>query len=475
MKIKIGLGRFTAEQVASICGGTLYSAGLDDDVLFSDVCTDSREADRTTMFVAMKGERVDGHAYIPNVVQAGCRCVLAERLPLDVKGISVILVPDSLRAIGKIAQFVRSQLNIKTVAITGSVGKTTTKEFVSSVLDTKYSLYKTAGNFNSTLGMPMSMLELSHDHETAVFEMGMSGLGEIEYMSEHARPDIAVITNIGSSHLEALGTRENICRAKMEITKGLRDGGTLILNGDEPLLAGHRSERYNTLYFSTKNENCDFFASNIRNTEDGVVFDLSARGKKYRNVEISAPGAHNVYNAMAAFAVGLETSVSEKKIREGLKNYAPCGMRQNIYVVNGVTVIEDCYNASPESMSAAIDVLGSRARKSGGRMIALLGDMRELGEGSAQLHKNVGKYLAEQNADYLFTYGELSEDLALGALEMGMESERVVRNPSADCEAVGEKLLGVLKAGDTLLVKASRALKAENVLEYVTPRLLSEA
>ena len=475
MKIQLGSGRLTANQVAAICGGTLYQVGCDDDALFETVCTDSREADRTSMFVAMRGERVDGHAYISNVVKAGCRCVLAERVPLDVKGICVIIVPDSLRAIRALAEYVKSGIEMQTVGVTGSVGKTTTKEFISAVLDRKFSLYKTAGNFNSVLGMPMSMLELKKNNDAAVFEMGMSGFGEIEYMSCAARPDIAVITNIGSSHLEALGSRENICRAKLEIAQGLRDGGTLLLNGDEPLLKDHSSDRYTTLYFGMNNEECDYFASNVRVKENGIVFDMRTPDAKYSNVEIRVAGRHNVYNAMVAFAIGLKMGVEEKEIRQGLVDYKPVGMRQNIYQVKGVTVIEDCYNASPESMNAAINVLGDTAQAHGGRMIALLGDMKELGTGSAALHAKVGSYLAEKRADYLFTYGELSEDLANGALESGMQENHIFRNPITDAEAVGEKILKVIKEGDVLLVKASRAMSAENVLNYIKTRLLANA
>ena len=475
VKIRLGSGRLTAGQVASICGGTLYQVGCEDDVLFETVCTDSREADRTSMFVAMRGERVDGHSYIPNVVKAGCRCVLAERVPLDVKGICVIIVPDSLRAIKALAEHVKSKVELRTVGVTGSVGKTTTKEFISAVLDRKFSLYKTAGNFNSVLGMPMSMLELNKNNDAAVFEMGMSGFGEIEYMSDAAKPDVAVITNIGSSHLEALGSRENICRAKLEIATGLRDGGTLLLNGDEPLLAGHSSDRYNTLYFGMNNEDCDFFASRVRVKEDGIVFDLRTPDSSYKDIEICVAGRHNVYNAMVAFAIGIKMGVEEKEIREGLKGYKSVGMRQNIYKINGVTVIEDCYNASPESMNAAINVLDDTAKAHGGRMIALLGDMRELGTGSAALHAKVGSYLAEKRADYLFTYGELSENLANGALESGMQENRIFRSPITDAEAVGEKILGIIKEGDVLLVKASRALAAENVLNYVKAHMSAAA
>ena len=472
MKIKLGLGRLTADKVAEICGGTIYNVGCENKVLFETVCTDSREADNTSMFVAIRGERVDGHSYISNVVKAGCRCVIAERIPLDVKGIAVIVVQDSIRAIRDLAQYIKAQVDIKTVAVTGSVGKTTTKEFISSVLDRKFNLYKTEGNFNSTIGMPMSMLELSQRNDAAVFEMGMSGLGEIEYMSEAAQPDFAVITNIGSSHLEALGSRENIRRAKMEITAGLKNGGTLFLNGDEPLLQGHESDRYNVRYFGMKNEECDYFASNIRNTETGLIFDMRTPAGEYKDIEINLAGSHNVYNAMAAFSVGLKMDMSEEAIREGLLSYKAAKMRQNIYNVGGITVIEDCYNASPESMSAAINVLGDTAKAKGGRMIALLGDMRELGTTTATLHAGVGSYLAEKKADYLFTYGELSSsNLADGAVKNGMSEKQIFRNPVTDAEAVGKKLLSVLKEGDVLLVKASRGLAAENVLNYVKGQL----
>lgn len=471
MKIRLGLGRLTADKVAEICGGTLYCVACENDVLFESVCTDSREADKGSMFVAMRGEKVDGHSFIAKAVELGCRCVIAERVPLDVKGVAVIVVQDSVRAIRDIAEYVRSLVDIKTVAVTGSVGKTTTKEFISSVLERGYDLYKTGGNFNSVIGMPMSMLELSEHHDAAVFEMGMSGLGEIEYMSEAAKPDVAVITNIGSSHLEALGSRENICRAKMEIVSGLRDGGTLFLNGDEPLLLGHSSDRYDTFYFGTQNEECDYFATNIRSSEHGTLFDMRTPRGSFKDIAISLIGDHNVYNAMVAFSVGLSMEMSEEAIREGLLAYRSVEMRQNIYELGGITVIEDCYNASPESMTAAINVLGTTAKARGGRMIALLGDMRELGDTTVSLHAGVGSYLASKHADYLFTYGELSENLADGAVKNGMSEKHIFRDPTANAEAVGKKLLGLLRSGDVLLVKASRALRAEDVIKYVRSQL----
>ena len=376
MKIKLGLGLFTTDKVASICDGTIYSTTNEKNAVFENICTDSREADNTTLFVAIPGERVDGHSYISNAVKAGCRCVIAEKLPLDVKGIVVILVESAIKAIKNIACYVREQIKAKVVAVTGSVGKTTTKELLANVIGQKYNCYKTNGNFNSTIGMPMSMLELAPQNNAAVFEIGMSGLGEIAYMSEAAKPDIAIITNIGSSHLEALGSRENICRAKMEITTGLKNGGTLFLNGDEPLLRDHHSERYNTLYFGINNEECDYFANNIRHTPTGVVFDLRTPAKEYKNIQTSLLGIHNVYNAMVAFITGLKTRVPEAKIRSSLMSSSTIKMRQNIYALGGITIIEDCYNASPESMLASVTVLRNISASSSSRSIAVLGDMK---------------------------------------------------------------------------------------------------
>lgn len=470
MKIQLGIGRLTADKVAEICNGTLYATACEDNVLFESVCTDSREADRASLFVAIKGERVDGVAFASDAVKRGCRCVVAEKLPLDVKGVAIVIVQDSVRAIRLIAEYIRSEIDIPTVAITGSVGKTTTKNLVSAVLERKYSLHKTAGNYNSIIGMPMTLLGLRRDNEGAVYELGMSSLGEIQYMSEVARPDIAVITNIGSSHLESLGSRENICRAKMEIVAGLKEGGTLFLNGDEPLLQDHSSEKYQTVYFGMQNEQVDVFAYNIRPFGQGSVFDIRTSGATYKNITINVMGNHNIYNAMVAFAIGLKMEIKEADIRDALLSYSPSNMRQHMYKLGTVTVIEDCYNASPESTSAALEVLSSVVQRRGGKKIALLGDMKELGISSPQLHSLIGERVVNLKADILFTYGSEAKDIAKGAINRGMNEEKIFSSESKD--DIAKQLLQILKPNDVLLVKGSRAMKMEEILEMIKPSLI---
>jgi UDP-N-acetylmuramoyl-tripeptide--D-alanyl-D-alanine ligase len=283
-------------------------------------------------------------------------------------------------------------------------------------------------------------------------------------MSEAAKPDVAVITNIGSSHLEALGSRENIRRAKMEITAGLKDGGTLFLNGDEPLLQGHESDRYNVVYFGMKNEECDYFASNVRSTEAGLMFDMRSPLGEYKNIEINVVGAHNVYNAMAAFSIGLKMDMNEADIRAGLLDYVPAGMRQNIYSVAGITVIEDCYNASPDSMQAALTTL--KDYPCTGRRIAVLADMLELGHIAEESHWNIGK-LAAECADVLYCFGPMGKCYAQGAGQNGLQQVNWFET-KADLAA---ELCRQVKPGDVVWGKASRGMKLEEVLHILQVEL----
>jgi len=288
-------------------------------------------------------------------------------------------------------------------------------------------------------------------------------------MTKATRPDIAVITTVGTSHMEQLGSRENICRAKMEIAEGLDKDGLLILNGDEPLLVSADKGGRRVLYVGIENRDADLRALNIRSELTGTTFDLLMGGRIYTDIEISVMGQHNVYAALFAFSVGKRCGMDIEEIRRGLLNYKSVGMRQNIYELGGITLIEDCYNASPESMRAAIDLLGALAeQKNGARSVALLGDMLELGENSPTLHRSVGSYLASSGCGVLFTYGERAEDIALAAIKGGMSPENVYVNPRAGTpEVTGEMMLHALRAGDVLLVKASRSVAAEKVIEYL--------
>ena len=463
--------KLSLNEICKMCGGSLVLSGMSGEEKISAVCTDSREADGETLFVAIKGERVDGHDYILQNAMRGCPFSLAEYLPKmnTDSPYAVVLVDNVLAALEKIGRAHRARLDCFTVGITGSVGKTTTKEFIAAVLSEKEKTFKTEGNFNSVIGMPLAILGMSREHRAAVIEMGMSGFGEIASMSRAALPKVAVVTNIGTSHLELLGSRENICRAKMEITEGLPEDGILILNGDEPLLISADKKGKKVFYVGIENRNADLRALNIRMSIGKTVFDILAGGRIYSNIEIPVMGQHNVYAAMFAFSVGRLFGMDVESIRRGLLNYKSVGMRQNIYELGGITLIEDCYNASPESMRSAIDVMTELSlQKNGARRVALLGDMLELGENSPALHREVGRYFAKSGASLLFTYGKRAQDIARSAEENGMNPESVYVNPNEGTPtATGEMLLYALKEGDILLVKASRSMAAENIIAYL--------
>ncbi|MBQ9087013.1 MAG: UDP-N-acetylmuramoyl-tripeptide--D-alanyl-D-alanine ligase [Clostridia bacterium] len=471
MKVNIGCNGLTMAELAQMCGGMLCCVGgeVNKDMPFRYVCTDSREAAEGTLFVALGGERVDGHDYISAAVSSGNGCVLCERLPetRDSKYVAVV-VDDSLRAVGELAKAYDRRLSHRKVAITGSVGKTTTKEFVAAVLAEGFRVHKTEGNYNSTLGMPLSLLSLRDDTQVSVLEMGMSNFGEIEYMSRIAEPDIAIVTNIGSSHMEYLGSRENICRAKMEIVKGLKTGGTLLLNGDEPMLRAYLTPGVQPVFVGIDSP-CDFQAVNVRQGIGRTVFDVCYGGKTVPNVVIPTMGKHNIYAALFAYAVGVRMDLDDQTIINGLNHYRPVGMRQNIYDIGSITVIEDCYNASPESMRAAIGVLQSlSSQKKAGRMAAVLGDMYELGENGERFHEEIGLHFAKAGGSLLYTFGGSAEQIAVGAILGGVLPENIYRNADTRSPQIsGEMLLHSLRAGDTLLVKASRGAAAERILNYL--------
>ena len=470
MKIKVGMKKMNMSQIAKICGCRVTMIGNDAPTDFVSICTDSREAGEHSLFLALRGEKVDGHSYILNALANGCTCVLCEYLPDTLKNsglcFSALIVPDVIKALGAISKVYGRHVAQKKVAVTGSVGKTTTKEMIASVLSEHFHVHKTEGNHNSTLGMPLSLLAADEGTEVSVLEMGMSGLGEIEFMSRVAEPDIAVITNIGSSHLEMLGSRENICSAKMEIVQGLQPNGKLILNGDEPLLCLMRGSDYHPLFVSVHSREADYRAMNIRYTSHGTVFDMIYQRRVATNIEIPVLGEHHVYNALFAWAVAIEMGVPEEAIRRGLAHFHNTGLRQRVIEWEGVTILEDCYNASPESMRAALQVLDAmEAQMGAGRKIALLGDMKDLGPDSADMHRAVGAMAADTDLDLLITYGDLAVDIALEAVMHGVPREHVIVLSQSKGKTEAARILREnLRRGDYLLVKASRAMAMEDIL-----------
>lgn len=513
MKITLALSKapVCVDQLARMAGGTLVLRGCTCPPTVSHMCTDSREANGDTLFCAIRGERVDGHAYIPTAVGGGCRAFLCERLPdgwedlteaspLGMASMAAILVPDTVEALGSLAKARRMTdlANLATVAITGSVGKTTTKEAVTAVLSASPSLtavrpvFKKDGNYNSTIGLPLSFLEIDPSTAAAVLEMGMSERGEIASMTTAVRPHIALITNIGSSHLEYLGSRENIARAKFEIAAGLGEGDCLLINGDEPLLAGLGQDfdgekpvipaGIRVLRVSLAGTaGADYTAFGITPRAGGTGFDLATPAGVWRDLFIPAVGNHMVWAGAFAAATGQLMGLTEAEVRTGLASYRTAALRQSIRRVGGLTVIEDCYNAAPESMHAALEVLDTVARAAEGmavtppiprRRIAVLGDMRELGADSVALHRAVGAETARRGVDMLVTVGSLGRDIAAGALDAGLSSDRVlitVETGDVDAyPAVAETLRRILRPGDCVLFKASRAMKLEQLCALVT-------
>ena len=470
--------------LAVMAGGKLILRGVSEKVGVTHICTDSREADVNTLFCAIRGERVDGHDYVAKAADLGCSAFLCERLPdeTSIFAYAAILVPDTVEAMSRLAGTRRERdlQDLPVVAVTGSVGKTTTKEMIYAVLSSAKKVFKKDGNYNSTIGLPLSFLEIDPVTECAVLEMGMSSRGEIASMTEAVRPDMAVIANVGSSHLEYLGTRENIARAKLEIAQGLRQGGTLIINGDEPLLARLGQDFREDLPVIPAGirvlrvslagaPDADYTAQNITVRDVGMRFDLSTPDGIWQDLWIPAMGEHLVWAAAFAAAVGQLSGLSEGQVKTGLAAYRPADMRQNTRIVGGVTVIEDCYNAAPESMKAALQVLKlTAASVPDSRRIAVLGDMKELGEDTVALHRGVGAACADKGVDMLITVGELGAEIANGALEAGMSPDAIRITGGKDTYGdTAAYLKSILREGDHVLFKASRSMALEKIVEAV--------
>lgn len=435
------------KQIAEFCGGELKGDG---DTVITAVTKNSRETPSDSLYIALKGDRFDGNDFIEGALSGGCAAALGEVCGNFAK--PYIRVSDTKCALMNIAKGYKAMFSVPTVAITGSVGKTTTKEIVASVLSEKYKTLKTEGNFNNEIGMPLMALRLDESHEAAVFEMGMSGFGEISNMTNIAKPDMAVISNIGMSHIGKLGSRENILKAKLEITEGLADGGVLAVNGDDEFLSkiDLPCVKYGL------GEGCDVRGINVKEDSFGCSFEAELCGKMY-SIRVNIPGKHNVYNALAAAVVGLNFGVEPEKIVSGIAKAGAVGNRMRILDCGGVKLISDCYNASPDSVRAALDVLKS----CDGRRIAVLADMLEMGDFSKPAHVEAGK--AASFADVVVTVGELGRFIAEGAEKNGAARVCSFDKNSDVCGFLKE----CLKPGDVVLVKGSNGMKLSEICDFI--------
>ncbi len=454
------MAKLTLTDIVKATGG-IFTNGNGDTVV-TDINTDSRVICEGMLFVALKGDNFDGHDFVSVAESHGCSAVLVSE-DVAVSG-AKILVPDTLKALGDIATYYRNMFDMPFIGITGSVGKTTTKDMIACVLESKYNVLKTKGNFNNQIGLPLTLFRLEKEHNIGVTEMGMSGFGEIDSLSSMVKPETCVFTNIGMSHIEKLGSRENIRKAKFEMLNHAVRGGNVIFCGDDEMLWEAKDAFYGfrSASYGIANPECTVRATDITYGSDYTEFNLCHGEDKFK-VQIPVLGEHNVKNAMAAYLVGLCYGVTKEQYVKAVSCFTPGNMRQNILEVNGITVINDCYNASPSSVQAGLKIL-SQVDKSR-RKVAVLGDMLEMGDWAKEAHTLVGKYVVENDVSLLVTVGKDSKNIALGAMNAGMKKEQIKSFETN--EQVISYLDGIVEKGDIVLVKASRGMKLETIVEHL--------
>lgn len=432
----------------------------------SNISTDTRQITRESLFVPLRGERFDGHDFIETAYKQGALATLTEEAQIPVQGLCTIKVSDTKKALGDIAHYYRMKFNIPLIAVTGSVGKTSTKDLIASVLGAKFKVHKTQGNFNNDIGLPLTLLQLDETHQIAVIEMGMNHFKEISYLSQLAKPDIAVITNIGVSHIENLGSREGILKAKLEVLEGLKENGLLIVNGDDDLLS---TVKYPKLLNYGKQDQHAYHLADIKAEGDIQKAKLITPQDTY-DITLNALGEHMLYNGLAAVAIAEYFDLNKQQILEGFLSYTSSGMRMHkIQTDNGLTIINDAYNASPDSMQAALKVL--EGYQTNGKKIAVLGDMFEMGEFATFFHQQVGEIAAQTKIDCLCTIGSLAENIYKQAKEKaeGKELRHYMTKEAfiVDCH-------NFLHTKDVILFKASRGMHFEKIVEVLRKVNLNE-
>ena len=447
---------FTLQEAAAALGLPQMQA----QATLADVCTDTRKIQPGSLFVCLRGERFDGHSFASQAAQLGAAALLVDH-PVDAD-VPQLVVTDTGKALLQLAGWYRRRFQLPVVGLTGSVGKTTTKEFIALVLGAKYNTLKTQGNLNNEIGVPQMLFRLEDSHTAAVIEMGMNHFGEISRLTRAVAPTVGLITNIGVSHIENLGSRAGILQAKLEILEGMAPDAPLIVNMDNDMLRTVKLGDRPLLTFAIDDQSADFTATDI--AEQGSTTTFTVHHSTFtRPVTIPTVGIHNVYNALAAMAVGYVTGVDPAAAAAALANYVPAGMRQNLVQVGGVQVIEDCYNASPDSMRAALQTLGKLPVH---RRYAVLGAMLELGDYAKEAHTQVGKMAAENGIDGVLAYGADAVYIVEAAKQAGLENARLFDTK----EALAQSLAQQVQPGDGVLFKGSRGMHLEDVMHTVYER-----
>ncbi len=446
---------FTLRQALEACGGKYFGEMELLETELSAIVTDSRKVKKNALFAAIVGERVDGHNFISQCIEAGAVCAVCEKTPAD--NSPHILVQNTKQALIDIATAYRLTFDIPFIGISGSVGKTTTKEMIASVLSQNFNVHKTQGNFNNDLGVPLTLFALEEEHEIAVIEMGISDFGEMSVLSKIVKPDVCVLTNIGNCHLECLIDRDGVKKAKTEMFEFMNPEGVAVLCKDDDKLSEITQVKGKAPVTFGLCGSADYTADNIEsNNEDRTSFTVKYDDRSF-SATVFALGKHMVSNALGATALGKHFGLTDEEIAKGIAEYKPAGSRQNVIKTEKLTIIDDCYNANPASMKASIETLAGFT----GRRVAILGDMKELGKTENELHQEIGRFAVEKNLDLVIAIGDL-------ALSIYKEAR-----PHIDCEwfqTVEEaklEMYEMLTIGDTVLVKASHSMKFEEIVGYI--------
>lgn len=454
------------QNIASACQGTYYGEDSKKELEITGVAIDSRIIEQGFLFVPIKGERVDGHNFISQVMENGALCTLSEK-ELPNADYPYILVDSTVQALQDLAMYYRSCLNIKVVGITGSVGKTSTKEMVASVLGQKYSVLKTAGNFNNEIGLPLTIFNIREEHEVAILEMGIDGFEQMHCLAKIARPDIGIITNIGCCHLEALGDRDGVLKAKTEMFDFMNENPIILLNGDDDKLCTvEEVDGQKPVFFGLEDSNA-YYATDIESLGlKGTKCTLHLADGSTVTAQIHIPGNHMVYNALAGAAAGCALGLTPEEIKAGIEKLVPVAGRNNLIETEHLLIIDDCYNANPMSMKASLDVLANAL----GRKVAIIGDMKELGENENSLHFETGIYASEKGIDIICCIGPLAKYMAEGARE-AKESQDYNEHQIVCYFETKEDFLAqmntIIEKGDTILVKASNSMKFTEIVELL--------
>jgi UDP-N-acetylmuramoyl-tripeptide--D-alanyl-D-alanine ligase len=457
---------WTLEEILTATGGRLEKQASA--TRFDEIVTDSGKVKTGSVFIALKGERFDGHRFVKDAISRGAGCLVVHQAlrAVDLRSVTAVKVPDTLRALGDLAHFRRQQYRPKVLAITGSNGKTTTKEMLAAILQRasldgqplQRSVLTTEGNFNNLVGLPLTLLRLRKRHRVVVVEMGTNRPGEIQRLAEIAAPDVALITSVAPAHLEGLSSLAGVAKEKGALFSGMRAGGTIVVNLDDPWVR-RLGERFSGKKI-TYGEGGQIRAESGSLLDSGAMRFTLRAGNQRAQIRLNFVGQHNIANAVAASAMAYSLGIHLPIVRRGLARVKPYRMRMQLENWRGIGIINDAYNANPASMIAAIKTLAQIS--SGGQRIAVLGDMFELGKQSRREHRRLGNQLAQARLDRAYLLGERAPDVRKGALRGGMKSDQVIVGESHS--DIGKRLRAQLKQGDWLLIKGSRGMKMETVL-----------